>query len=146
MPMRGRLARAVTIFLLLSGFSLGWLIFQRRPLITSNSWKGSYTDSGGVVHPVRIYTMLWRPSFVFVSLPEAQISRYRWFSIDTQRHKVAAPNGPGYTPYLYYNQDMPLGIMLDFPKIEDHWTVEWVDRGVHFSNGSLSVHVSHQGA
>lgn len=45
-------------------------------------------------------------------------------------------------PYLHQNHDMNLGVGSEDQKIEDTWTVDWIDRRVTFTNSNLKIELT----
>ena len=86
--------------------------------------------------------MLFSANRLFIELPASHRDRYWWFALDTERKAVGVPNGPRREPYLHQNHDMNLGVGLKDQKIEDAWTVDWIDRGVTFTNSNLKIELT----
>ena len=116
-------------------------VYTCRPLIRTDAWLASYSQEGGQAQQASVYALLFRPERLFVHVPNARVPRYRWFALDLESRKISAPSWPPSKPYLYAKQDS-LGILLDFPKIEDQWRIEWQADTVRFSNASLDVQLT----
>jgi len=142
--MKHRLWKIALLVAVLLGMPIALFVFHFRPLIPSRVWSAFYIEESALQQPAEVYTMLFRPARVFIHLPEGRTQRYQWLALDLEKQLVAVPNWPHLKPYLHFNDDMALGITLDFPKIEDDWKINWKDDQVSFSNGNLSVHLVHK--
>jgi hypothetical protein len=123
-------------------------LYHFRPLIASRSYVASVATAEQGEVPVKVYSMLGRPSWLFIRVPEThrelEYAAYRWFAVDTEQMRVAV-SFPQESPFLHLNPDRPLGITLDFSaKLEDTWQVDFSGTDVKFSNCRLSVSMRHR--
>ena len=140
---RRNLIRAILSIIALGFFTLGGAyIYHFRPLVSAAPWKARVTHATFGATDASVYRMLFSANRLFIELPASHRDRYWWFALDTVRKAVGVPNGPRREPYLHQNHDMNLGVGLKGQKIEDAWTVDWIDRGVTFTNSNLKIELT----
>jgi len=136
------------LVVVLAGVPLFGIVYHFRPLVRTNHYVATVHGEDGTEGSATVYTMLGRAGVLFVEMPESHRKPFGWFTIQTRSRLVAVPNGPDRDPYLRFNHDMSLGVSLGSSKmddLDDHWTVDWSDERVVFSNGTLTVRVERHG-
>jgi hypothetical protein len=123
-----------------------WLLWHAPPLRPSSDYSVTYFVAGELHSDAQLFRPIGFSARYYIFVPSPAESRYRWFAVDFGRHLAARPavkpRGPFGGPSI--NRDQPIGILLTQPKIEDTWEVSFTERGVHFSNATLSVSLAKQ--
>lgn len=134
------LSLSLTLFLGYRGYSA--LIFHKRPLDATASWEVEANDGEGASLSATVYQMRGRSHLLFVEIPGKAGDSERWFTIDTRRKEVFSPHLPGRFPYLHYNHDQNLGVILWDPKIAEGWGVRWRDGQIRIASDRLTVQLA----
>lgn len=132
------LKKLIIIFLLMIFAVFSMIIYHWRPLISAPEFSVSFTN-GTEQRPAKAFKILFKPSVVFIQLPDGADQRYRWFALDFRQKYVASANYPRFSPYLHINYNMAIGVGLESTKIEDDWKIQWKSDKVEFANNNLRV-------
>jgi hypothetical protein len=135
-----RIAGAVFALMLLAALTA--TLYHFRPLIPSRAWEATIETPNAGKIPASVYTMLGRPSWIFVRVPESHLDHERpsnrWFLLDTDHDSVSWSWAKD-SPYLHRKHDQSRGINLLEAKMEDHWRAEHNAKRVRFTNDRQTV-------
>lgn len=87
-----------------------------------------------------VYKMAGFPDRLLVQLPNSKEQKYEWFGID--EYGVNLLHGVGTFPYRHHRHDIPFGILLEDPKLQDDWIIKWDGTNVQFSNDDFDISVT----
>jgi hypothetical protein len=124
---------------LLVVLAVGGALLLVRPLLKSDDYSLVASIDGSPVEAQLLEPFPWGP--YYVHLPTEPSKRYNWFGVAVGRKSVFIPVAIYRSPYRrpYIHADQAKGVMLTDGKVEDHWTVDFTDGGVTFTNASIHV-------
>ncbi len=126
--------------LLLIVLAVLYLLWYAPPLIETHAATVSYSSSGQVHNDAIVYRPLFMPSRYYIRLSTVPRDEYHWFAVDFSR-RTASLASPIFLQFgePFIHRDMPIGVSLTNPKVEDRWTVSLTATNAIFSNGALFV-------
>ncbi len=147
MPLPKKALRIASALLgVLTVIALAAALFHFRPLIRSRAYQATVETPGGGAVKAAVYSMLGRPDWIFVKVPESHRDPerpiYRWFVWDTST-KVVSLSWVRETPFLHRNHDQARGIDILDAKMEDRWRLEYSRSSVRFTNERLTITIQH---
>jgi hypothetical protein len=137
-----RIAGVVIVLMALAILSAA--LYHFRPLFPSRAYKATVEVPGTDKGSAAVYTMLGRPSWIFIRVPKTHLDcerpSNRWFLLDTQKDSVSWTSA-NESPYLHRNHDQSRGINLLDAKMEDNWRIERQQSSIRFTNDRQTVTV-----
>ena len=143
--------RVILLFLLALALACLVPLFYllcRPPLLRTHDRSVFYSIADVPHEDAEVFQPLFLRGFYYVRLPALTGQRYEWFLVNYNSQRVQRPYWPepGIFGLFQIHGDQVFGLDLTQQKMEDTWRLSFTHDHVEFSNDTIHVRVTQNGA